>query len=435
MTTSQSSEPIDIRLAIVVPYGGLDTIPFLCDLSEYLASRGYRVDIFEKAESGSVQPNFSSDRIRVLPFPESFGGQKSVSGVRLSSTPLREPRPGIVSRIPGVPRARRVVARIRPTVEALDPTRRTRWRRVARLQYRVVIGVDAEGLLPAASLSGAAHAALVYYSLELLPSGDLSSLGERTLKRREARLSRAAALVIVQDPSRGRILEQDNGIDPSRFVYAPNAPTGAARRAPSKWWHELFDLPSDRKVLLHAGGVGSWTGIDGLVEAASDLPDDWVLVVHSHDHGRDAARIEQLRTHAPAGKVFFSDSSVTRQQYRALIDGADAGVAFYIPEPGRWTMANLTSLGLASGKFSYYLWCGLPVVVNSATSLGELVEQEGVGIRVESAVGVGEAVRSVTANYRRLSDRAVEYFDSELDFAASAERIGAAIDGLARVRR
>jgi glycosyltransferase involved in cell wall biosynthesis len=432
MTTSKSVAAINIRLAIVVPYSGLDAIPFLCDLSEYLAAHGYLVDIFVKEDAGFVRPEFSSDRIRVLPFPGPLGRKKSAS-----STPPASPRRITrgLSKIPGWPRAWRVASQIREVVTALDPTRRVRWRRVARLPYRVVIGVDAEGLLAAATLSKVAHAALGYYSLELLPSWDLTSLGERTLKWREARLSRGAALVIVQDPTRGRILVEDNGIDSSRFVYAPNAPSGAARRAPSRWWHDRFDFPDDRRVLLHAGGLGTWTGIDGLVEAAGDLPDDWVLVVHSHDHRRDAARIEQLRTRAPVGKVFFSDSSASRQQYRAHLDGADAGVAFYIPEPTRWTMTNLTSLGLASGKFAYYLWCGLPVIVNSTTSLGELVDRETVGIRVDSASELGEAVRSVATDYQLLSDRAVQYFNAELDFAASAERIGMAVDGLARERR
>jgi glycosyltransferase involved in cell wall biosynthesis len=238
--------------------------------------------------------------------------------------------------------------------------------------------------------------------------------------------------VIVQDPSRAGILVEDNGIDSSKFIYAPNAPYGAARRAPTRWWHDRFGLPDDRRVLLHAGGLGTWTGIDGLVEAAGDLPDDWVLVVHSHDPRRDTARIEQLRTHAPAGKVFFSDSAVSRQRYRDLLDGADAGVAFYIPQRGRWTVTNLTTLGLASGKFSYYLWCGLPVIANSSTSLGGLVERERVGIQVDSAAGLGAGVRAIAGDYQRFSDRAIEYFNAELDFTASAERIGVAVDRLTR---
>jgi len=434
MATSPCLAPINSRIAIVVPYSHLDTIPFVCDLSEHLAARGYFVDIFGNEEAGSMPPEFSSDRIRLHLIPGFLGQQRSASGAPSGCRARIVAKTSGARALPGSPRARRAASRMRTAVGALDLTRQVRWRHIARVPYGLVIGVDAEGLVAAASLSKVAHAALAYYSLELLPTWDLSSFGERTLKWREAPLSRSAALVIVQDPSRARILAADNGIDPRRFVYAPNAPGGAARRAPSRWWHDRFDLPDDCRVLLHAGSVGTWTGIDGLVEAARDLPDDWVLVVHSNHRRGDAARIEWLRTHAPAGKVFFSDSAVRRQHYRALLDGADAGVAFYIPGRGRSTMTNITSLGLSSGKFSYYLWCGLPVIVNSATSLGELVEREHVGIRIDSAAALGGAVRSVATDYQRFSDRAIQYFNAELDFTASAESICMAVDQLTRER-
>jgi glycosyltransferase involved in cell wall biosynthesis len=420
------------NIAIVVPYSRLDTIPFLCDLGEHLVTRGYSVDIFGNEEAGTMPPTFSSDRIRLRALRGFPGQQAGPAPGERSKRRGVVAKMGSANRLPGVPRARRAISRVQAALIALDTTRPLRWRRTAHLPYQVVIGVDAEGLVAAASLGRITKAALVYYSLELLPTWDLTSRSERVLKWREARSSRQAALVVVQDPSRGRILAKDNGIDPAKFVYAPNAPSGAARRERSQWWHEQFTLPADRRVLLHTGSLGFWTGVDKLVKAAAELPAEWVLVVHSNHRPGDSALINQLRSGAPAGKVFFSDSPVQRQDYRALLDGADAGVAFYIPQRSRWTMTNITTLGLASGKFSYYLWCGLPVVVNSATSLGQLVERERVGIQIDSAAGLGKAVSSIAADYDRFSARAVQYFNAELDFTASAERIGRAVDELTR---
>jgi glycosyltransferase involved in cell wall biosynthesis len=263
-----------------------------------------------------------------------------------------------------------------------------------------------------------------------LPRKDLRSFPDRILKWRETRLSRKAAMVVIQDPSRARVLIEDNAVDARRVVYAPNAPSGRARRAPTKWWHERLDLPDDRLVLLHAGGIGSWTGIRDLVEAAADLPDPWVLVVHSHGRPSDRARLQELRSARSGGKVFFSDGAVRRQDYRSLVDGADAGLAFYIPEPGRSTMTNIKTLGLSSGKVAYYLWCGLPVIVNSSTSLGDLVERERIGVQIDSALDLGQAVRIVAADNEQLSSQAVGYFNARLDFTASARRICDVVDQL-----
>jgi glycosyltransferase involved in cell wall biosynthesis len=421
-------------LAIILPYARLDTFPVVCDLSEHLAARGYAVDIYCKDAGGPTPPDFASDRIRVRRIPRWLGLMTSASAKPRSSR-----RDGAIVKLsdllrrPELQPLRLAYRRVRTTLVALDPSRALRWRNAAAARYGLVIGVDPEGLVVAASLADRAHALLAYYSLELLPLEDVRSFDERILKWREVRLSRRAALVIIQDPSRGRILIDDNGIEESRLVYAPNAPCGIARRSPSRWWHDRLQLPDDRRILLHAGSMDRWTGVDGLVEAAATLPDDWVLVVHSNQSQGSDAHIERLRAVAPAGRVYFSSGIVRRQDYRALVDGADAGLAFYVPQPTSWwTMRNLATLGLSSGKVSYYLWCGLPVIVNAATSLGDLVDSEQLGVRVEAAADLGDAVRSIAADYRRYGDRAVDYFNTELDFDRSAERIGLAVDRLTR---
>ena len=55
---------------------------------------------------------------------------------------------------------------------------------------------------------------------------------------------------------------------------------------------------------------------------------------------------------------------------RVLIDGADVGLAFYVPTGGSsFTGTNVGTIGLSSGKLAYYLRAGLPVIVNRAASI------------------------------------------------------------------
>jgi len=67
-------------------------------------------------------------------------------------------------------------------------------------------------------------APLVYYSLELLLSYELSTPAERQLKAQERELSRRAVCVVVQDAARGRLLAEDNGLGAERLALVPNAP-------------------------------------------------------------------------------------------------------------------------------------------------------------------------------------------------------------------
>ena len=394
---------------MVVPYGSLDTIPFLCDLAEHLASRGHRVDIFGNDDILRGAPSFTSGRIRVLRRPQAF----RLRGATRASTESQ---------------GQSLFERARGVIAPLDPWQGFRWHRLADARYGLVIGVDPEGLLDAAAISRLSRAALAYYSLELLPGRDLRSLAERALKWRERRLSRKAALIVIQDPSRARILIEDNGIDHGKVVYAPNAPSGQARRARTTWWHEQFGLPNDRRVLLHTGSIGTWTGIYELVQAANDLPDPWVLVVHSHGRQIDLTRLDELRATTPPGRDLFSSNAVRRQDYRDLLDGADARPRLLRPGTGPVDDDEHHHIGPVVGKVAYYLWCGLPVIANSATSLRGSGRARRLGVKIDAADGLGGAVRSLDRDIDRLSNQAINYFNATLDFSTSARRIGDAID-------
>ena len=128
--------------------------------------------------------------------------------------------------------------------------------------------------------------------------------------------------------------------------------------------------------------------------------------------------MDKLRARAAADRVFFSLRPLPRQAYDALVDGADVGIAFYVPADGSaFTQENLRTIGLSSGKLAYYARAGLPVIVNDATSLGGLVADAGCGIAVESAAELGDALARVGAAYDAYSDRARQLFDERLDAA------------------
>jgi glycosyltransferase involved in cell wall biosynthesis len=421
------------RVAIIYPRANIDTVPSLSGAVELLARRGFEVDVYALTGAGSA-PVFPSPRVHVWSLGSDAGAP------RRAPAALR----GLFDRTGWLGRALR-----RPVANGYRALRAAAARGTPASPPGVppggegagggvgtpvcFIGVDPDGLALADRLRRGTGAALAYYSLELLPTDELRTESDRHLKQVEVELSRRAAFVVVQDAARGRLLAQDNGLDWDRLVFVPNAPFGPARRRPSDYWRDRFGLDPRQRVVLHAGSLGAWTGIDRVVDSVRSWPAEWVLVVHTRYDAESSPYVEQLQRRAPAGRVFFSLKPVPRADYDALADGADAALALYVRSAeSALTGRNVETIGLSSGKLAYALRAGVPVIVHRATSVAELVEREGCGVVVGDAADIGPALGRIAAEGEDMSRRACALFERELDveraFDAVVRRLGALAD-------
>jgi hypothetical protein len=408
------------RIGIFFPRAILDTVPSLVGAAELLAERGHEVDIFTYTVAGQPPAHFASEQIRVRSLGIEGLAEQTTAGLR-----------GVVRRAEWLPRAARApLARGYAALGAglahgsrLLASARTRTRGAT---FDFVIGVDADGLELAAAMGGGAP--MAYYSLELLLlEEELTTPAERRLKESERALSQRAVFTIVQDEARARLLAEDSDLDWQRLVLVPNAPLGRARRQRACFWHERFRLAEDRRIVLHAGSLGDWTGIEDLVASVPSWPEPWLLVVHTRYDGESSPYVERLRSRA-SERVLFSLKPVARQDFDTLIDSADVGLAFYVPtNESAYTWRNVQTIGLSSGKLAYYLRGGLPVVVNRDASIGSSLEDTGCGLAVEDAHQVGKALECIGERYEQFSRAALQFFDEQLDFrrafAGAIERI------------
>jgi glycosyltransferase involved in cell wall biosynthesis len=415
-----------MRIGIVYPRANVDTVPSLVGAAEMLAEAGHEVQLFIYAAAGQPLPAFEAPGIRLrrlgvegLAEHSTVGLRNAVKRASWLPTVAREPLIRTYRVLgAGLANGTRLAARARSAVAEREQA------------FDCVIGVDPDGLALAHSI--ARGAPLAYFSLELLLSYELSTPLDRQLKNQERELSRQAAFVIVQDEARGKLLAEDNDIALDRLVLVPNAPPGPAARCPGRYWHDRFDLPPATRVVLHAGSLGDWTGVEDLVECATTWPDDWVFVVHTRYDAESSGYVERLRARSDPRRVFLSLKPVPRRDYDALINGADAGLAFYIPDPGSaFTQRNLLMLGLSSGKLAYYLRAGLPVIVNRDASIAEEVDRHGMGIAVQSSAEVGAALEAVQQNYEHYSQNAITFFDEYLDFRRAFPAVLRRLDALA----
>src|SRR6202022_3409507 len=158
-------------------------------------------------------------------------------------------------------------------------------------------------------------------------------------------------------------------------------------------------------------------GIAAIVDSAGAWPEPWVLVIHTRYEAETSAYVDDLRKRADPRRVWFSLKPVPRQEYDPLIDGADVGLAFYVPTSGSsFTERNVQTIGLSSGKLAYYLRAGLPVIVNRAASIAGLVGSSGCGVAVEDASEIGPALDAIASGYAGFSAGACAFFTEHLDF-------------------
>jgi glycosyltransferase involved in cell wall biosynthesis len=417
--------PAGGRVGIVYPRANIDTVPCLVVAAELLAEHGYEVDLLTLTTPGHAVPVFASPRVRVCslgttglpaaPPPALRGAARRLGWLhRAARGPLGRSYAALGAHLA---HGSRLVARARTRLAT------------HRSAYDCLIGVDPDGLELAHTL--AAGVPVAYYSLELLLSYELQTPAERQLKARERVLCRQAPFVIVQDEARGQLLAEDNGLDRQRLVLVPNAPLGPARRRPSRYWHQRFDLAPPTRVALHAGSLGEWTGIEAIVESVPRWPAPWVLVIHTRYDAESSAYVERLRARADPRRVRFSLKPVARQTYDELVDGADAGLAFYIPTgESAFTQRNIQTIGLSSGKLAYLLRAGVPVISNAGTSMAPLLAAAGCGVAVGDARQIGAALEQIEADADGYSRRACAFFDRCLDPRPAFGEVVRRLDGL-----
>ena len=227
--------------------------------------------------------------------------------------------------------------------------------------------------------------------------------------------NRRALFTIIQDDERARLLAAANGISISQIITVPNSPLGRAARQDSDYLREKFQIPKERKIILHAGGLADWTMSLELAEATRTWSGDWVLIFHTREAQNGDAYLDKVRAAADNSRVLFSLQPVPYAQLDALVGSADIGIALY-----RDIGENVSQIGLSSGKLAQYLKCGLPVVTTDFPSLRQIIDGYRCGICVSDPQKVGQAVGEILRHYDTYSANSVvcynELFSPEKHF-------------------
>jgi len=366
------------RIAILWPSGHLDRCPPVINLATLLARNGYEIDIYSAQNRTAATPTLTDPGVQLRLYPhvqESF----------------REP---VISMTAGF--WRWVLPQIRAS------------------EYAVVIGTGIRGLLVAAALSLQVRAQFAYYSLEIYSRVEAIGLRRKFYKGLERWANRRMDFSISQDAMRAEMLATENRIARQSVALLPVAPLGPVVPR-TNYLRQRFSIPNQKKILLYMGTLfAEFSPIPELIDAAQHWPDDWVLVLHNSARAPENSYAE-WRDLDKKGRVVFSVEPVPYERLSALVASADIGLTVY-----RATDQNMHFMGLASGKISEYLRCGLPVVASDLPGMADLVRETDCGMVVEDVSKIGSAVTTILKDEAGFGARAEACFHERLALESQA---------------
>ena len=368
------------RIAIFEPNPDLATNPSLVCLLEALTGSGAHVDVFAPDSGGYPSMDDLADR---YPFPRPFAFWHG---------------------------------RIRTTLGS--------WWKLAQAirlfavrGYDLVIGIDSAGVIRGCEFARLFHVPLAYLSFEIFFRDDLVSPSDIEEKQHECTASRFADLVIIQDQWRAQLLTAENGLSPDKLEYLPVSPGGPPVLRKSDYLRKRFNLSGSQTLVLHSGSLANWTCADELLANVATWPEGFVLIVHTRYKPNQNDTYIRAIDQAALPNVVLSAEPLRMDEYEQLVASADIGLVLYKSVRGSpHTGKNIQNIGLASGKFSSYMKCGLPVISLGQQSYAQLLAEYAFGENLDSLDEMPAALSRVRSNLDIHQAEAWRIFREKLDF-------------------
>jgi glycosyltransferase involved in cell wall biosynthesis len=283
-------------------------------------------------------------------------------------------------------------------------------------RYELAIGVDTHAFVAAAALLllPRSRPALVYWSLELVFRHEIRAPVQRVIKQFEAMALPRAHLIVAQDMTRTELLRSDIDFGSVPVALIPNAPIGMTNCQSGHYLHDLLGIDRAARIVLHAGMICDAVMSMQLARAARELPDSHVLVFHEREkRDSDDPYLNTLKG-VSGNRIKLSLNPVPLDQLDMVFSSARIGVVLYAADHGE----NVATVGFASGKLSYLLRNGIPVIVNATPALTDIIENAGCGVSVGDLSQIGEAIETIEARYELYRDNALKCFAERFEFGS-----------------
>ncbi|HBG05928.1 MAG: hypothetical protein A2075_04030 [Geobacteraceae bacterium GWC2_58_44] len=292
-------------------------------------------------------------------------------------------------------------------------------------ENEVFIGGDPGSLVAAHYLATKKRGTLVYWSLELYIEKNLDHFGARLLKKAERRCNRDALCTVDFGEIRCQILREENHLDPATMISIPNSQVGPGKIARNHFFNDIFNIPKDKVLVLHAGGLfGPWYHMEDIFSSIAEWPENYILIIHTHKRPYPLCGFS-IPDEYLNRKVFLSEEPVAFDQLDTLYSSCDIGIILQGPID-RGVKDNLYYSDLSIGKMFHHLKVGVPIIIRDLPGFQELIAGTRAGVCVEGASDILPAIRKILEHHEGYKINALklhEEFRFELHHNKLLERL------------
>ncbi len=240
----------------------------------------------------------------------------------------------------------------------------------SRYSPHVFVAHDLPILPLAKQVADRCGARLVYDSHELYSEQALSEREKRRWAQIEAKYIGACDVVITVNLSIAMELERRYGIHGVKIIYNAERSCNAPIKTGS--FHKMFNLSTDKKILLFQGGLSAGRNLEVLVDAMQYIQNASVVLIILGDGLSLKTLHAKTRSKALIQKVFFHPA-VAQKDLLALTAQADAGV---IPYQATCLNNHLCT----PNKLFEFIAAGLPILASDLPEIRKIVEGQSIGL-------------------------------------------------------
>ncbi|MBW4615107.1 MAG: hypothetical protein KME21_17905 [Desmonostoc vinosum HA7617-LM4] len=289
----------------------------------------------------------------------------------------------------------------------------------------ISIGVDTNGSILSLINFWIFRKKFAYLSLEIT---SLSYFGQlsKVVKYLECIAYQKAETVIIQDEERFKSLCSYNNFQHPNVFYLANSTSSLDNNYlnihdENNYIRKMLNLSKEKfpSLVLQAGMICNDVYSEELAYAFKSIDNGCALIFHS-SHKTDIQNpYIQLLQEINSTNLFLSLNPLPYEEIDKVFASATIGLAFY-----KQINDNYAQIAKASGKLSFYLKHGKPVLVNNLESLSALVQKYQIGVVINDptdSIEIQSALKTILDNYSFYSQNAITCFTEEFDFANQAK--------------
>jgi hypothetical protein len=293
------------------------------------------------------------------------------------------------------------------------------------LKDDISIGIDTNGSILALVKSFLFRKKSIYLSLELNDPLLLKKFA-KIVNVLERLAYRKSECVLVQDEDRFKTLCEYNQYQHPQVFYLPNSASSSDSSSQDiqfpNYFRQILNLSEEDfpHIVLQVGWIDEATFLK-LARTFASINKGYALVFHERLERDLGDPLIKALQEANQKNLFLSLKPLPYEQLNRIYDSATVGLIFYSD-----MNSNLSQISRASGKLSYFLKHGKPVLVENLESLSKLVEKYQIGVVIKepsNPLEIESAMRMILNNYNFYSENARICFDEEFDFSKKVQPI------------